>query len=87
MNCPNCNQKMTPGTAQVRGSFWSFFLVGFSMQDLWFDRNGRSECKLPSREQRGAYCCEECGGVFLPSRDKELRRSADPRTGVVTVRD
>lgn len=62
---------MQPGTAQVRGSWSSFFLFGASMQELYFDEETGSTPVLLSQEKTAAFHCSQCGGLFVKGRMKE----------------
>lgn len=89
MECPYCNVEMHEGTAQVRGSFWDFLLVGYSLQDLCFHHDADSQVILHSREKRQAFSCPSCGGCFimpLPSPSMPVEK-INPVTGVVTQAD
>ena len=84
MQCPQCQTEMTEGVAQVRGDWVTFALVGYSLQDLWFDDPEGRTLILGSREKRHAYYCKSCGGLFVPKLEVHPRRTVDPNTGVVT---
>ena len=84
MQCPNCQTKMTVGVAQVRGDWITFALVGHSLQDLWFEDAEGQKLILGSREERRAFHCKSCDGLFIFKLEVQPRRSIDPNTGVVT---
>lgn len=78
---------MKAGTAQVRGTGLGFLVVGLSLQDLVFDGPDGSHIVLDSREQRQAYACADCHGVFIVGLRDTIQRRIDPVAGVVTEFD
>ena len=72
MNCLRCGKPMTLGSAQIRGTAWGFFIVGWSYQNLYSREkrtdqdNEPSEIRiLRSRHSTDASRCAECGLVLL----------------------
>ncbi len=66
--CPYCGSEMSKGKAQIKGTFSSFLIFGFSYQHLFFkDKQGNKSKVMKSRGEKEAYSCSNCEGLFIPS--------------------
>lgn len=60
--CPRCSEALVKGEVVIRGGFWSFLLVGFSYQELFFERDGTRAKRsiLRPHRRRPALRCPSC---------------------------
>jgi protein-arginine kinase activator protein McsA len=54
--CPICESPMKQGISEVKGEMWSFFIIGWSYQSLWFDK----EKVLKPNRKTNAFRCNKC---------------------------
>ena len=83
MKCPNCQNEMIGGIAQVRSRPMDMLAAGIGAQQLFFDFDDDKYMKvLLTGAKSKAFLCEQCSGMFIDKSDQEFL--VDPLTGVVT---
>ena len=66
--CPYCGFEMSLGKAKIKSSLGGILLAGFSHQHLYFEGpNCNEEIIMRTRSEKGAYLCNNCEGIFIPS--------------------
>lgn len=63
----HCGGLMEPGCATIRGTILGFFVIGFSYQHLWFQKNTatKAEIVVRSGDIRQSHRCVDCDAVSI----------------------
>jgi hypothetical protein len=56
---------MTPGGVSVHGTLASLFLMGGSIQNLWFKADDKEESVIDTGGRCAAHRCTGCGAVII----------------------
>lgn len=80
MECPQCGEQMEEGNVFIRGTFWGFLLVGWSLQHCWFRPKAGGESAMVIRnathfwrrpEWPEGLRCDHCGAVIIRGEREE----------------
>ena len=71
--CPVCSTVMTPGTCEVRGTFWGFLMFGLSHQHFWFNDAQSKKIIVASDDICAGYRCSKCGSVLVQPRRDQMK--------------